>query len=183
MCYKRNRKRSIGAAGRRFKLVVVKDRVIMVLVYYYRLYITYTLMEYLFNLDQSNVYRDIEKIEGLIRECLPIPEKLYNVTKRLKSIQEVEEYFPGFMAFTDCTEQQILPRPTKRTSQEVDTLYYSKKRKKHTQSRICILLYKPEWSDNLYKTRQNKTRQDIIKWVRDMTTESTRRTILLYPRM
>jgi hypothetical protein len=36
-------------AGRRFKLVV-KDRVIMVLVYY-RLYITYTLMEFLFGLD------------------------------------------------------------------------------------------------------------------------------------
>ena len=67
----RERKRSIGA-GRRFKLLV-KDRVIMVLVYY-RLYITYTLMEFLFGLDQSNVCRDIEKIESLIRECLPIPQ-------------------------------------------------------------------------------------------------------------
>ena len=45
-----------------FKLLV-KDRVIMVLVYY-RLYITYTLMEFLFGLDQSNVCRDIEKIES-----------------------------------------------------------------------------------------------------------------------
>ncbi|MDR4491171.1 MAG: hypothetical protein R2685_09775 [Candidatus Nitrosocosmicus sp.] len=41
---KRNRKRSIGG-GRHFKLCV-RDRVIMVLVYY-RLYITYMLMEYL----------------------------------------------------------------------------------------------------------------------------------------
>ncbi|MDN5846912.1 MAG: transposase family protein [Candidatus Nitrosocosmicus sp.] len=55
----------------------------MVLVYY-GLYITYTLMEYLFSLDQSNVCRGIEKIERLIRECLSIPEKLYNVAKRLK---------------------------------------------------------------------------------------------------
>ncbi|MFI5407556.1 MAG: IS5/IS1182 family transposase, partial [Nitrososphaerales archaeon] len=39
---RRNRERDIGG-GRRFKLLV-KDRVIMVLVYY-RLYITYTLME------------------------------------------------------------------------------------------------------------------------------------------
>jgi hypothetical protein len=46
----RRRERAVGA-GRRFKLVV-KDRVIMVLVYY-RLYITYTLMEFLFGLDES----------------------------------------------------------------------------------------------------------------------------------
>jgi uncharacterized membrane protein (DUF106 family) len=46
----RRRERAVGA-GRHFKLVV-KDRVIMVLVYY-RLYITYTLMELLFGLDGS----------------------------------------------------------------------------------------------------------------------------------
>ena len=32
------------------------------------------------------------------------------ITKRLKTPEEVEKYFPGFLAFTDCTEQQI-PRP------------------------------------------------------------------------
>jgi len=52
---KESRERSIGG-GRRFKLLV-KDRVIMVLVYY-RHYITYTLMEFLFGLDQSNVCRE-----------------------------------------------------------------------------------------------------------------------------
>ena len=96
----KDRKRGVGA-GRPFKLVV-KDRVIMVLVYY-RLYITYTLTGFLFNLDQSNVCRDIQKIERLIRRCLPIPQKLYKVTRRLKTKEEVEEFFPGFMAFTDCT--------------------------------------------------------------------------------
>ncbi len=70
----------------------------MVLVYY-RLYITYTLMEFLFGLDQSNVCRDIEKIESLIKTCLPIPQKLYKVTKRLKTKEEVEQYFPGFMIY------------------------------------------------------------------------------------
>ena len=62
-------------------------------------------MEFLFGLDQSNVCRDIQKIERLIRSCLPIPQKLYKVTKRLKTKEEVEQYFPGFMTFTDCTEQ------------------------------------------------------------------------------
>jgi hypothetical protein len=123
---RKDRERSIGG-GRHFKLLV-KDRIIMVLVYY-RLYITYTLMEYLFGLDQSNICRDIQKIEGLIRRCLPIPQKLYKVTKKLKTKEEVEQYFPGFMAFTDCTEQPI-PRPTKNKKKR--KLYYSGKKKKHT---------------------------------------------------
>ena len=93
---RRRRERDIGA-GRHFKLIV-EDRVIMVLVYY-RLYITYTLTEFLFGLDQSNVCRCIQKIEGLIRQCLPIPQKLYKLTKRLKTKEEVEQHFPGFMAF------------------------------------------------------------------------------------
>ncbi|MGD9535005.1 MAG: transposase family protein [Candidatus Nitrosocosmicus sp.] len=121
----RKRERAIGA-GRHFKLER-KDRVIMVLVYY-RLYITYTLMEFLFDLDQSNVYRDIEKIESLIRECLPIPQKLYDVAKRLKTKEEVENYFPGFMSFTDCSEQSI-PRPKNWIRRKI---YYSGKKKKHT---------------------------------------------------
>ena len=138
---KRRRERDIGA-GRRFKLIV-KDRVIMVLVYY-RLYITYTLMDFLFGLDQSNVCRDIEKIEGLIRQCLPLPQKIYDVTKRLKTKEEVEEYFPGFMAFTDCTEQPI-PRPKNKKKRK---LYYSGKRKKHTVKNLYtanqkgLLIYK-----------------------------------------
>ncbi len=102
----RDRERRIGA-GRPFKLDL-KNRFLMLLVYY-RLYITYTLTGFLFDLDQSNVCRDIQKIESLIRKCVPIP-KIYPTTKRLKTLEAVEKYFPGFLAFTDCTEQQI-PRP------------------------------------------------------------------------
>src|SRR3954471_24000413 len=101
---RKTRERSIGA-GRHFKLDV-KDRFLMLLVYY-RLYITYTLAGFLFDLDQSNICRDIQKIEILIRQCLPIPQKIYGITKRLKTPEEVEQYFPGFLSFIDCTEQQI----------------------------------------------------------------------------
>src|SRR5215211_2375675 len=103
----KERIRDVGA-GRPFKLKV-KERFLMLLVYY-RLYITYTLAGFLFDLDQSSICRDIQKIEGLIRECIPIPQKIYSITKRLKTSEEVEKYFPGFLAFIDCTEQQI-PRP------------------------------------------------------------------------
>ena len=71
------------------------------LLVYYRLYITYTLAGFLFDLDQSNIYRDIKKIERSDKKCVPIPQKIYNITKRLQTPEEVEKYFPGFMAFTD----------------------------------------------------------------------------------
>ena len=49
-------------------------------------------------------------MESLTRKCIPIPQKTYQITKRLKPPEEVEKYFPCSHAFTDCTEQQI-PRP------------------------------------------------------------------------
>src|SRR6185437_10693251 len=100
------RKRDIGTD--RYFTLDTRDRFIMLLVYY-RLYITYTLAGFLFGLDQSNICRDIQKIENLIRKCIPLPQKLYNKTKRLRTAEEVEQYFPGFLAFTDCTEQQQIP--------------------------------------------------------------------------
>jgi len=99
---RRDRKRNIGA-GRPFKLDV-KDRFLIVLIYY-RLYITYTLAGFLFDLDQSNICRDIQKTESLIRKCLPIPQKIYNFTKRLRTVDDIEHYSPGFISFIDSTEQ------------------------------------------------------------------------------
>ena len=55
------KERKAGAIGRHFKLDV-KNRFLMLLIYY-RLYITYTLSGFLFDLDQSNICRDIQKIE------------------------------------------------------------------------------------------------------------------------
>jgi hypothetical protein len=57
----------------------------------------------------------------------------YNKKKRLKTKEEVEQYFPGFIAFVDVTEQ-LIPRPENRLRRRV---YYSGKRKKHIQSRTC----------------------------------------------
>ena len=95
----------------------------MILVYY-RLYITYTLAGFLFDLDQSNICRDIQKIESLVRQCLPVSQKIYNLTKRLRTPGEVEKYFPGFLSFIDCTEQQI-PKPADNERRQKE--YYSGK--------------------------------------------------------
>jgi hypothetical protein len=59
-----------------------------------------------------------------------LPKKLYKRTRRrARTIDEVEEeYFPGFKAFVDSTEQEI-PRPKNKKRRKS---YYSGRRKKHT---------------------------------------------------
>src|SRR5438067_11250972 len=122
---KRRRQRDIGAS-RPFKLKV-KERFLMLLVYY-RLYTTYALSGFLFDLDQSNICRDMSIIESLVKRCIPLPKKLYKRTTRLRTIDEVKEYFPGFKAFIDSSEQEI-PRPENKRKRKS---YYSGKKKKHT---------------------------------------------------
>ena len=123
---RKKRQRDVGA-GRPFKLKA-KERFLMLLIYY-RLYITFTLSGFLFDLDQSNVCRDISILEPLVKECIPLPKKLYKRTRRrARTIDEVEENFPGFKAFIDATEQEI-PRPKNKRKRKS---YYSGKKKKHT---------------------------------------------------
>ena len=122
---KKKRKRDVGA-GRPFKLKP-RERLLMLLVYY-RLYITYTLSGFLFDLDQSNVFRDLTILESLLKECIPLPKKIYKRTKRLRTIDEVEQYFPGFKAFIDSTEHEI-PRPKNKRKRKS---YYSGRKRKHT---------------------------------------------------
>lgn len=120
-----DRKRAIGA-GHPFKLTL-RDRLLMLLVYY-RLYITSILAGFLFSLDQSNVLKDIHMLEPLVKECIPIPKKLYERVERAGTPEEVEEYFPGFRAIIDATEQEI-PRPK---NGEKRRSHYSGKKKRHT---------------------------------------------------
>ena len=64
----------------------------------------------------------------MARECVPIPQKTYNIIKRLQTPEEVEQYFPGLLAFIDSTEQQI-PRPVDKNKRKI---FYSGKKKRHT---------------------------------------------------
>jgi hypothetical protein len=121
----RERQRGVGA-GRPFKLNI-KERLLMLLVYY-RLYITYALSGFLFDLDQSNICRDICMLEPLVKLSIPLPKKLYKRTRRLRTIDQVDEYFPGFKALIDATEHEI-PRPKNKRRRKS---YYSGKKKKHT---------------------------------------------------
>ena len=65
----------------------------------------------------------------MIRNCLPILQKIYNITKRLQTPDEIEIYSLGFLAFIDCTEQQI-PRSTD-NKRKKKIFFYSEKKRKH----------------------------------------------------
>jgi hypothetical protein len=54
--------------------------------------------------------------------------KKHTTKQRLQTPEEVEAYFPGFIAFIDCTEQQI-PRSEDKDKRK---MYYSGKKKRHT---------------------------------------------------
>jgi len=120
-----DRKRGIGA-GHPFKLPL-RDRLLMLLMYH-RLYTTSTLLGYLFNLSQSNVLKNIRILEPLVKENLPLPSKIHQKARRLGSLEELEELFPGLKAFLDATEQEI-PRPRDKRKRRT---HYSGKRKRHT---------------------------------------------------
>jgi len=122
---RKNRKRKVGA-GHPYKLPL-QERLLMFLLYY-RLYITSTLTGVLFDLDQSNVLKDIRKLEPLVKEVLPTPKKLHDKARQLQTLEEIEAMFPEFKAFLDATEQEI-PRPKNKHKRKT---HYSGKKKRHT---------------------------------------------------
>jgi len=123
--YREDRKRRMGA-GHPFKHRL-NDRLLMLLMYY-RLYVTSTLLSFLFDLGQTNVLKNIRMLEPLVSEVLPLPKKLHRKVRRLRTIDEVEAVFPGFKAFLDATEQEI-PRPKSKRKRKT---HYSGKKKRHT---------------------------------------------------
>ena len=120
-----DRKRAIGA-GHPFNQSLT-DRLLMLLIYYH-MYTSSTLLGYLFCVSQTSVLKNIRKIEPLVSEMLPLPKKEYDKVRKLETVDEVEAMFPGFKAFLDATEQEI-PRPHGKRKRKT---HYSGKKKKHT---------------------------------------------------
>jgi len=58
-------------------------------------------------------------------------ERTLNNKEAKKLPEEVEIYFPGFLAFIDFTEQQIFRPVDKRKKKKKKKAYYSVKKKRH----------------------------------------------------
>ena len=132
------RKRKIGG-GRKFTLSL-EDRLLVTLMYF-RLYTSYTLLGYLFDLDGSNVGREINhRMLPALLCVLPVPmqDELLDGHdeppragggKRIKTLKKLLEAHPEIKeVWIDATENPI-PRPREKADRK---LYYSGKQGKHT---------------------------------------------------
>ncbi len=106
------RRRKPGA-GRKHTLSLA-DRLLMLLIYY-RTYVTHALLGFLFGLDDSAIGRNINPLQPLLAGIFRIPERRIELTE-----EEIRELF------FDATE-----RPTRRPKRG-QRAYYSGKKKRHT---------------------------------------------------
>ena len=110
---KGKRKRAIGA-GNSYKLPFC-DRLLMLLIYY-RTYVTHHFLGFLFNLDNSNVGRCINRLKPCLAQHFRIPER------KILTKEDAETLF------FDGTEQPI-QRPKKKKPRKT---CYSGKKQRHT---------------------------------------------------
>lgn len=116
------RRRKPGG-GRKFQLPL-GDRLLMLLVYY-RTYVTHAFLGFLFGVDQSSVCRNVNPLQPLLAGIFRIPERRVGLGE-----DEVRELF------FDCTEQPV-NRPGPGRGQRA---YYSGKRKRHTAKHQVVVV-------------------------------------------
>lgn len=119
---RKNRKRPIGP-GRRFTLPL-EDRFLMLLLYY-RTYVTHVFLGFLFHIDDSNVGRNINPLQPLLAGIFTIPEQRIDLSE-----EEI------LTLFFDGTEQQ-----TQRPEHKQRT-FYSGKKKRHTVKHMVVVARK-----------------------------------------
>jgi hypothetical protein len=121
--YKRERlKRVKDNTGRISNIKTIEDKLICLFIYY-RCYISYLFLGYLFNLHESNICRLFKILEPIVAKRIHI-EKDKTLTKEI-----VEQLI------IDATEQPI-QRPKNRKKQKQ---YYSGKKKRHTIKKQVII--------------------------------------------
>ncbi len=129
------KQRQRAPGGGRLPKLDLEDQVLVVLIYY-RLYITQLLLGYLFDLDDSNVSRLIRRLQPLLADVLPVPvqeEPLFSeaskTNKRIGSLEELLQKHPEIQdVLIDATEQQV-QKPKDRQKRKDN---YSGKNKCHS---------------------------------------------------
>jgi len=112
----------------------MKTRLLMLLIYY-KLYVTMDLMNFLFDIHKSNISRGMAKLEPLIKQFIPIPQKIKTLKNRIKTPEELLLLFPDLMAIVDATEQEInRPQHKKKRNN-----HYSGKKKKYTRKTQIVV--------------------------------------------
>ena len=139
---KTERKRRVGG-GVKFTHQLT-DQVLMLLLYY-RLYLTQDFMTLLFKVEsKSAVCRNIQLMRAVCEAVLPVPERArrrvlelakkvhQERTKRISSMEEFKEAYPELTFLIDGVEQEKR-KPKDKQKRKDD---YSGKKKKHTRKQI-----------------------------------------------
>ena len=126
------RKKAVGQ-GNKFKHDV-KTRLLMLLIYY-KLYVTMDLMTFLFDIHKSNISRGMAKLEPLVKQFIPIPQKIKTLKNRIKTPEELFALFPDLEVIVDATEQEI-NRPQHKKKRDN---HYSGKKKKYTKKTQIVV--------------------------------------------
>lgn len=127
-----DRVRALGGGGK-YRLSL-RDRFLMTLCYH-RLYLSYALLGYLFDLDPSNLCRNMRELRLLIEAVLPNPKrvlaKVVETSRRISTPEELFRQFPDLKTIIDATEQPI-QRPQDKKKRDA---HYSGRRKRTTKKR------------------------------------------------
>jgi hypothetical protein len=120
-----DRERAIGG-GSQYKHDV-RNRLLMAMIWL-RIYPTYDVLGFLFDLDKSNIGRNLHSILEVLHETLGDQIQWPDKSQRKRKMDEFMQEFPQVVAIVDATEQPI-QRPK---DDEVQKAHYSGKKKDHT---------------------------------------------------
>ncbi len=128
---KKGRQRKQGG-GRAHTLFTAKEKLFYIL-FYMKCYPTFDLAGFLFNVDRSQANRWVQELLPLLEESLG--RELVLPKRKIKSMEEFEELFPGVKdIFIDGTERPV-QRPKKNKRQ---AKHYSGKKKEHTKKNLVV---------------------------------------------
>ncbi len=139
---------------------------------HYRMYTTHDVSGMIFDLNKSNVVRDIRYLEPAVKQSIPIPAKKYADSKKISGMQQLQEFFPELIAITGGTEQPI-PRSKNKRKRKT---HYSGKKKNHTvQNQITInldgvIIHKPAHSPGcrhgykIYKSKHPTLSEELLSF-------------------
>lgn len=128
----RDRQRAIGA-GRKYEHDT-RNRLLMAMIWL-RIYPTYEVLGFIFDLNKSNICRNLKGVLAVLSEQLGDEINWPEKGQRKRKMEQFMQEFPETAAIVDATEQ-----PTQRPQDpEEQKRYYSGKKKRHTlKSQVVV---------------------------------------------
>jgi len=122
----RTRQRVVGGGGQ-YKLKSFQEKLLVSLMYY-RLYVTYELLSWMFGVHVSNLNRLVHRLEPVLAKYLN-PQPPTPLKRRIRNWEEFQQAYPELTEVVIDGTEQVTQRPHGQKRQKP---YYSNKRKRHT---------------------------------------------------